>query len=119
MLRFVAAAAALSLTAALAGGPAGASTHRRVAQKQGNASLTFGLEAENPNYCLSRGQLAISGIQVVAAVYDTLTVPNAEGKAVPYLAKSVEPNADFTEWTITLRDGCQVPRRHARSMPTR
>ncbi len=105
MLRFVAAAAALSLTAALAGGPAGASTHRRLSQKQGNASLTFGLEAENPNYCLSRGQLAISGIQVVAAVYDTLTVPNAKGKPVPYLAKSVEPNADFTEWTITLRPG--------------
>ena len=24
---------------------------------------------------------------------------------MPYLAESVEPNADFTEWTITLRDG--------------
>ena len=24
---------------------------------------------------------------------------------VPYLAKSVEPNADFTAWKITLRDG--------------
>ena len=68
-------------------------------------SSTFGLEAETTNYCLSRAQLAISGIQVVAAVYDTLTVPNAKGEAVPYLAKSVEPNADFTEWTITLRDG--------------
>ena len=105
MTRFLALAGALSLTAGLAAAAAGASTTRRVAQRQGNASLTFGLEAENPNYCLSRGQLAISGIQVVAAIYDTLTVPNAQGKAVPYLAKSVEPNADFTEWTIKLRDG--------------
>jgi peptide/nickel transport system substrate-binding protein len=70
-------------------------------------TITFGLEAENTNYCLSRAQLAISGIQVVAAIYDTLTVPDANGEAVPYLAKSVEPNADNTEWTITLRDGVQ------------
>ncbi len=71
----------------------------------GDTTLTFGLEAETTNYCLSRSQLAISGIQVVAAIYDTLTVANDKGKAVPYLAKSVEPNADNTEWTITLRDG--------------
>jgi peptide/nickel transport system substrate-binding protein len=42
---------------------------------------------------------------VVAAVYDTIAVPNSEGDFVPYLAESIEPNADFTEWTITLREG--------------
>jgi peptide/nickel transport system substrate-binding protein len=67
--------------------------------------ITFGIEAENTDYCLSKAQLAAAGIQVVAAVYDTLTVPNSKGEAVPYLAKSVTPNADFTEWTIGLRDG--------------
>ena len=72
---------------------------------QGSTSLTFGIEAETTNYCLSSAQLAISGIQVAAAVYDTLTVPNAKGESVPYLAKSVEHNADLTEWTIRLRDG--------------
>jgi peptide/nickel transport system substrate-binding protein len=83
----------------------GASGPDRVRHQQPKGEATFGLEAETTNYCLSRAQLAISGIQVVAAVYDTLTVPNAKGVAVPYLAKSVEPNADFTEWTIGLRDG--------------
>ena len=39
------------------------------------------------------------------AIYDTLTVPNAKGEYVPYLAKSVTHNADYTDWTITLRDG--------------
>src|SRR5690606_34609573 len=39
------------------------------------------------------------------AIYDTLTVPNAEGDYVPYLAQSIEPNDDYTEWTITVRDG--------------
>ena len=68
--------------------------------------LVYGLEDESTNgFCLSDAQLAISGMMVVRAFYDTLTQPNAEGNFEPYLAKSVEPNADFTEWTITLRDG--------------
>jgi peptide/nickel transport system substrate-binding protein len=68
--------------------------------------LVYGLEADtNGGFCLSEGQLAISGMMVVRAIYDTLTVPNAEGDYVPYLAQSVEPNDDYTQWTITLRDG--------------
>ena len=68
--------------------------------------LIYGLEADtNSGFCLSEGQLAISGMMVVRAVYDTLTVPNAEGGYSPYLAESVEPNDDFTAWTITLREG--------------
>jgi peptide/nickel transport system substrate-binding protein len=81
-----------------------ASSRERVRQ-QGSSTLTFGVEAETTNYCLSSSQLAISGIQVVAAVYDTLTAPNAKGESVPYLAKSVDHSADLTEWTIRLRDG--------------
>ena len=68
--------------------------------------ITYGLEAETGGgWCPSSARLAISGIEVAAAIYDTLTVPNSTGKIVPYLAKSVTPNADFTSWTITLRDG--------------
>jgi peptide/nickel transport system substrate-binding protein len=68
--------------------------------------VTYGLEAENSGgWCLPEGQLAISGIQVARAIYDTLTVPNSEGEYVPFLAESVEPNDDYTEWTIRLRDG--------------
>ncbi|HEX2576716.1 MAG TPA: ABC transporter substrate-binding protein, partial [Aquihabitans sp.] len=68
--------------------------------------LVYGLEADtNGGYCLSEAQLAISGMMVVRALYDTLTVPNAEGDYVPYLAESVEPNEDFTEWTIKVREG--------------
>jgi peptide/nickel transport system substrate-binding protein len=98
----VAAVGLLSLTLVTS---SGASESTRVRHQGGGGDLTFALEAETTNYCISRAQLAISGIQVVAAVYDTLTVPNTKGVAVPYLAKSVEPNADFTEWTIGLRDG--------------
>ncbi|MCU1371733.1 MAG: ABC-type dipeptide transport system, periplasmic component [Ilumatobacteraceae bacterium] len=69
-------------------------------------TIVYGVEADSSSgYCLPEAQLAISGMMVVRAIYDTLTVPNAEGDYVPYLAQSVEPNEDFTEWTITVRDG--------------
>ncbi len=68
--------------------------------------LTYYLEAEtNGGYCLAEAQLAISGVQVARSVYDTLTAPNADGEYVPFLAESVESNEDFTEWTITIREG--------------
>ncbi len=68
--------------------------------------LVYALEAESSDgFCLSDAQLAISGMMVVRAIYDTLTVPNAAGGYSPYLAKAVTPNKDFTEWTITLRSG--------------
>ncbi len=97
------AAGALALTA-LGGvaGLAGASSPAAKHQASGG-DLKFGLEAETTDYCLARAQLAISGIQVVSAIYDTLTVPNDKGQATPYLAKSVTPNADDTQWTIALR----------------
>jgi len=69
-------------------------------------SVVYGLESETGGgWCPSSARLAISGIEVGAAIYDTLTVPNIKNEMVPYLAESVEPNADFTEWKITLRDG--------------
>jgi peptide/nickel transport system substrate-binding protein len=73
---------------------------------QSGGKVVFGLEAETTNgWCLPEGQLAISGIMVARALYDTLTVPDGEGNFVPFLAKSVTPNDDFTEWNIELREG--------------
>ncbi|MSO78615.1 MAG: ABC transporter substrate-binding protein [Acidimicrobiia bacterium] len=89
--------------------PASARTNASVsAAPSRGGSLTYGLEAETDTtngYCLPAGQLAASGIQVVSAVYDTLVTINSKGAYVPYLAKTVEPNETFTEWTITLREG--------------
>ncbi len=68
--------------------------------------VVYGLEAENSGgWCLPEGQLAIAGIQVARAIYDTLTVPNDKAEYVPFLAESVEPNDEFTEWTIKIREG--------------
>lgn len=68
--------------------------------------VRFGLEAETTGgFCIPQAQFAISGIQVVAAIYDTLTAPNTKGEYVPNLAESVTPNSNFTEWTIKARSG--------------
>jgi len=68
--------------------------------------ITYGLEAEtNGGFCLPEAQLAISGIQVTRTLYDTLMAPDEEGKIQPFLAESMEPNADYTEWTITIPTG--------------
>ncbi len=90
----VGSAAATPRTAKAAAGP-----------KEGG-SITYGLEAETGGgWCPTSERLAASGIEVGAAIYDTLIVPNDKNEIVPYLAKSVDPNADYTQWTITLRDG--------------
>jgi len=72
---------------------------------QRGGQLVYAMEADNLNYCLPEAQMAMAGMQVTRAIYDPLVVPNAEGGYSPYLAQSVEPNPDFTEWTIRLRDG--------------
>ncbi len=91
----------LGLTAA-----AGESGLEDAGEPQRGGKIVYGLEADsNGGFCLSEGQLAISGMMIVRAVYDTLTVPNAEGGYSPYLAKEVTPNDTYDEWTITLREG--------------
>ncbi len=69
-------------------------------------SITYGIESETSGgWCLPSAQLAAGGTEVVQAVYDTLTVPNAKGRFVPYLARSINHNTDYTQWTIALREG--------------
>ncbi len=42
---------------------------------------------------------------IMLTIYDTLMAQTAEGSFEPYLAESLEPNGDFTVWTMTLRPG--------------
>ncbi len=55
--------------------------------------------------CLPEAQLDAAGINYARTIYDTLTVPNAQGQFVPFLAQSVAKNSDATVWTIVLRQG--------------
>ena len=83
-----------------------APARRPEALKAPSGSVTFALEAETTGgWCLPQTTLAASGLQVANAIYDTLTKITSKGDYVPYLAKSVTPNAMFTKWTIGLRQG--------------
>jgi peptide/nickel transport system substrate-binding protein len=68
--------------------------------------LVYGLEAESSDgWCLPEARLAISGLMVQWALYDSLTVINEHGEAVPSLAKTIEHTDDYKTWNITLREG--------------
>jgi peptide/nickel transport system substrate-binding protein len=55
---------------------------------------------------VSAAAAGTSGGVELAAVFDTLMRWNPEtGEHDPRVAESLEPNDDFTEWTLTLRDG--------------
>jgi peptide/nickel transport system substrate-binding protein len=45
------------------------------------------------------------GNTIAMGIFDTLTVVDNEGKTIPYLVESMEPNEDNTVWTIALREG--------------
>ena len=73
--------------------------------------LTVGTLSDVPNYHIfngSDGKLDASGFCVANALYDPLFVMSANGKtALPMLALSAKPNANYTSWTIALRHGVQ------------
>lgn len=122
-LRPAALVTALALAASLTGGAAAASSDEpgpdlsalggdiRVSpypaegEPVSGGELVVGLESETNSYAphLFRGSQA--GISVAYAIYDPLMVRDGEGEVQPYLAESIEPNDDLTEWTLTLRSG--------------
>lgn len=71
----------------------------------GGGVITYGVEGKTTQFCPYKTQAAISGIMIMQSMYDTITYPTNKGTVSPYLAKSVTPNADYSEWTIALRDG--------------
>ena len=108
----VAAVLAAGLLAAACGGsstPKGTATTKAptdAGKPQLGGEITYALEGESDDgWCLPSAQLAISGIQVARTIYDQLAAPDEAGNFVPFLAKTITPNAKFDKWTITLRDG--------------
>ena len=72
---------------------------------QDGGNVVFGVEAEPDGLDPTRSAFDTSGHLMASAVFDPLVEIDDEGQAVPYLAESIEPDDDFTEWVITLRDG--------------
>jgi peptide/nickel transport system substrate-binding protein len=65
--------------------------------------ITFGLEGETDGFNPTKDRWAISGTEIGLAVFDPLVAFDADFTAQPYLAQSLTPNDDYTEWTITVR----------------
>ncbi len=63
----------------------------------------MGLEAEANGYRPWEDGCAEPCINVARTFYDPLMDQNADGEYEGYLAESIEPNEDFTVWTMTLR----------------
>ena len=66
-------------------------------------SLTIGLDAEEQGFSPTSGRFDTAGFMYARTVFDPLMVITANGQVAPYLAQSMTPNSDYTEWTVTLR----------------
>jgi peptide/nickel transport system substrate-binding protein len=67
--------------------------------------LVFGLTAESSGWSPVSDQWALDGHFVASAIYDPLMAVAPDRRIVPELAEVVEHNADFTRWTLHLREG--------------
>lgn len=67
--------------------------------------LIFGVDAEEQGFNPTTARFDEVGVMYARTVFDPLTIVTRSGTVVPYLAKSVVPNAEYTQWTITLRPG--------------
>lgn len=86
--------------------PTGAGADAAAGTPLRGGSVVYALEAETPDgFCIGETVLAASGLTVVRSMFETLTIPNADGEYVPFLAEAVTPNATYDEWTIAVRPG--------------
>jgi peptide/nickel transport system substrate-binding protein len=71
-------------------------------------TLVYGVEADTANaWAHYRASYATSGYIPLSAVSDTLFAYTSDGELAGNLVESWEANEDYTEWTITVREGIQ------------
>ncbi len=68
-------------------------------------TLVVATEAEAAGWAPWQDPCSAPCVNVHRALYDQLLELNSDGQIVGYAAEGIEPNADLTEWTLTLRDG--------------
>jgi ABC-type transport system substrate-binding protein len=74
---------------------------------QSGGVLAFGLAAETDGYDPANSRWAGSGYIVAFSLFDPLAAYDENLQVQPYLASSLDHNADFTEWRIGVRQGVQ------------
>jgi peptide/nickel transport system substrate-binding protein len=80
------------------------SAPRRIAPRPGG-TLVVGTTNEINSLDVFVGELDSPGILYARAVFDPITAVAEDGSVRPYLAESLTPSPDYTEWTIALRPG--------------
>jgi peptide/nickel transport system substrate-binding protein len=89
-----------------AGGSEGERTSEDNGEPVKGGTLVYGLEADSANpWAPYRTSCATSCRAIFKAISDPLFSEDPDGEPVGYLVESFEPNADFTEWTLHIRDG--------------
>ena len=69
-------------------------------------TLVYGLEADSANpWAPYKVSCVTSCLAVLRGITDSLFGYDPDGQMVPYLVESVEHNADYTQWTLHIRDG--------------
>ena len=75
-------------------------------EQQAGGELSFGVRNEPRGFDPVFGGVGSFGGSELAAIFDTLMQYDPEtGEFFPRMAESLEPNEDYTEWTLTLREG--------------
>jgi len=67
--------------------------------------LVYALPDDTNSWNPALAQWGSYSMTEARAIFDFLTTFDSDGKVKPYLAQSLDPNADFTSWTIKLRPG--------------
>src|SRR5581483_4860629 len=80
----------------------GSSSSANAIPKPGG-KLIMGMEAEVDGFDTTQNRMDVTGLTYGSLVYDPLGTLGKDGKVHPYLASSIDHNADYTVWTVKLR----------------
>jgi peptide/nickel transport system substrate-binding protein len=67
--------------------------------------LQYGVGAETSGWDPTVDRWATAGSEIARSFFEPLATYAADYEVAPYLAESIEPNDDYTVWTITPREG--------------
>lgn len=99
---------ALSIMAGCTDSPSGSTDPEpppsELAGPRNGGRLVVALADDSANWSPAASPWSSSQFEVGRAIYDRLAVYSDGHELLPELADSIEPNSDFTEWTITVRD---------------
>lgn len=70
-------------------------------------NVTFAMQYNVDSFNPVTAQYNSSNHTIAKALFDPIAVLDDDGNVVPYLVESIESNDDFTEWTLTARDGIE------------